>query len=198
MQSRNSARRVALRENTNVSQTAFFRFFRNSETTMNTNVERDATKALPIQKALSLLTVAIGIALLAYMVSVEGEPGAVPLLLVTVGTVWYLVVRHRDRRVSHADSKLQISLPPKRSLRQGLNLPRRQEGSNPIVKTRQSRWQYRNDASKRYLTGAADPAAAANTVAGHIRKTQQMRKPMAVEPRAIKAFPYQDVSWRYR
>lgn len=74
-------------------------FSEDSETTMNTNVERGGIKTLQIQKALSLLTVAIGIALLGYMVSVEGEPGALPLLMVTAGMVWYFVIRQRRRRI---------------------------------------------------------------------------------------------------
>ncbi|HEX2149215.1 MAG TPA: PEP-CTERM sorting domain-containing protein [Actinomycetota bacterium] len=50
-----------------------------------------------IQAVLSALTVVLGVALLVYMVTVESEPGAIPLLLIAVGTGWFLVTRRRAR-----------------------------------------------------------------------------------------------------
>jgi hypothetical protein len=44
-----------------------------------------------------ILVLAIGLALLAFMVTVEGEPGALPLLLITVGGIWYGLARRRSR-----------------------------------------------------------------------------------------------------
>jgi hypothetical protein len=41
--------------------------------------------------------VAVGLALLVYMVTVESEPGAIPLLLVVAGVTWYFVARRRGR-----------------------------------------------------------------------------------------------------
>jgi hypothetical protein len=46
---------------------------------------------------LSALTVAVGVLLLAYMVTVEGEPGALPLLLILLGSGWYFTTRARFR-----------------------------------------------------------------------------------------------------
>lgn len=45
----------------------------------------------------SLITVVLGIALLIYMISVESEPGAIPLLLILGGTGWYFVSRPRPQ-----------------------------------------------------------------------------------------------------
>jgi ABC-type multidrug transport system permease subunit len=39
----------------------------------------------------------LGCVLLGYMVVVEGEPGAIPLLLVAVGAIWSFVIRRRAR-----------------------------------------------------------------------------------------------------
>lgn len=39
----------------------------------------------------------VGLVLLAYMVVVEGEPGALPLALVAIGTAWLVVARRRGR-----------------------------------------------------------------------------------------------------
>lgn len=66
---------------------------------MNTSDERKAVNRMQIQKVLSLLTIAIGIGLLGFMITFEGELGAVPLLTLIAGTVWYFVVRRRQRRV---------------------------------------------------------------------------------------------------
>ena len=46
---------------------------------------------------LSALLLAVGAVLLAYMVTVEGEPGAIPLLLVGGGAAWHVVVRAGGR-----------------------------------------------------------------------------------------------------
>jgi hypothetical protein len=51
-----------------------------------------------ILRNVSLLLLAIGLALLAYMIPVEGEPGALPLGLVLFGTIGYVVSRVRLRR----------------------------------------------------------------------------------------------------
>lgn len=40
------------------------------------------------QLALAALTLAVGLALLGYMITAEGEPGAIPLLLTAIGAGW--------------------------------------------------------------------------------------------------------------
>jgi MYXO-CTERM domain-containing protein len=46
---------------------------------------------------LPLLIAAIGVALLIFMVTTEGEPGALPLGLIVLGVVGHLVARRRAR-----------------------------------------------------------------------------------------------------
>jgi hypothetical protein len=46
---------------------------------------------------LAAAVLCLGAALLAFMVTVEGEPGALPLGLLLVGGVWLAVVRWRGR-----------------------------------------------------------------------------------------------------
>ena len=41
---------------------------------------------------------AVGLALLALMVTSEGEPGALPLALVAIGTTWLVLARRRGGR----------------------------------------------------------------------------------------------------
>jgi hypothetical protein len=46
------------------------------------------------------LLISVGLALLVYMIVVEDEPGAVPLLLLLSGVVWALIARRRARSAS--------------------------------------------------------------------------------------------------
>lgn len=48
---------------------------------------------LKIHSLLSVLTIVVGVALLIFMVVTEDEPGAIPLLLIICGTVWYFTAR---------------------------------------------------------------------------------------------------------
>lgn len=50
-----------------------------------------------IHKALSLLITTVGFLLMTFMVIVEDEPGAMPLLLIVFGAVWYVLTRSRIR-----------------------------------------------------------------------------------------------------
>ena len=47
---------------------------------------------------LSLTLLALGLALIAYMVTVEGELGALPLALVLAGAIWFAITRFRRRK----------------------------------------------------------------------------------------------------
>ncbi len=52
---------------------------------------------LRVHKMLSALTIAIGLVLLIYMITVESEPGAIPLLLIVLGTGWHFITRARTQ-----------------------------------------------------------------------------------------------------
>jgi len=46
-----------------------------------------------INHTLSLLMITLGVFLLAYMILIEDEPGAIPLLMIIIGVCWYLVTK---------------------------------------------------------------------------------------------------------
>ncbi len=50
---------------------------------------------LKVLARLSLGILVVGIALITYMITVEGELGALPLLLVVVGAIGYCTTRYR-------------------------------------------------------------------------------------------------------
>ena len=49
-------------------------------------------------KILSLLTVFLGFVLLIYMIMVEDEPGALPLLLIITGVAWFIISRNQIKK----------------------------------------------------------------------------------------------------
>ena len=49
-------------------------------------------------KILSLLTVFLGFVLLIFMITVEDEPGALPLLLIITGVVWFIISRNQIKK----------------------------------------------------------------------------------------------------
>jgi len=60
-------------------------------------MKTDNTKKLKMHSLLSVLTLVMGVALLIFMIVVEDEPGAIPLLLIVAGTGWYFITRNRIR-----------------------------------------------------------------------------------------------------
>jgi hypothetical protein len=55
-----------------------------------------------VQTWISAFVLALGLALMAYMIYAESEPGAIPLALVLVGTIWLVVTRVRVRRARNS------------------------------------------------------------------------------------------------
>jgi hypothetical protein len=55
----------------------------------------DTLEKLKVQKILSALTIAIGLVLMSGKIYADSEPGAIPILLVVLGTGWYLLSRVR-------------------------------------------------------------------------------------------------------
>lgn len=44
-----------------------------------------------------LLTIIIGLLLLGFMIVVEDEPGAIPLILIIIGSVWFGINKNKHR-----------------------------------------------------------------------------------------------------
>jgi hypothetical protein len=57
-----------------------------------------------MQNIFSLITIAVGLILLVYMITVEDEPGALPLFLIVAGAAWYAWNRRRTRSVNISES----------------------------------------------------------------------------------------------
>jgi hypothetical protein len=52
-----------------------------------------------MQTSISIAVLVLGLALMAFKIHADSEPGAIPLALVLLGTVWLVVARLRARRL---------------------------------------------------------------------------------------------------
>ena len=59
---------------------------------------RSAGASRVVSTVLPALTVVLGLVLVLYMITVEGEPGALPLLLTAGGLAWWVAARMRRGR----------------------------------------------------------------------------------------------------
>lgn len=60
-------------------------------------MEINTFENLKLHKLISALVIVMGCMLMIYMIVVEDEPGAIPLLLIVAGTGWYFITRNRIR-----------------------------------------------------------------------------------------------------
>lgn len=60
-------------------------------------MKTDKARKLKKHSLLPVLIIIIGFGLLLFMIVVEDEPGAIPLLLIIAGTVWLLTIRSKAR-----------------------------------------------------------------------------------------------------
>jgi hypothetical protein len=63
----------------------------------NDSAVQDGSKRAKVHTVLATITIVLGAILLFYMVTVEDEPGAIPLALLVGGGVWLFVTRARIR-----------------------------------------------------------------------------------------------------
>lgn len=61
-------------------------------------MQKEISQTLKIHRILSIMTALIGLILMIYMIKVESEPGALPLLLILVGTFWLIINQIRIKK----------------------------------------------------------------------------------------------------
>ncbi len=57
-------------------------------------------KRLKTQRFLAFLILLFGTLLLIYMIKVEDEPGALPLLLIIIGFLWLFFIQYRIKKIN--------------------------------------------------------------------------------------------------
>jgi hypothetical protein len=50
-----------------------------------------------VHRTLSILILAVGLVLMVGKIYADSEPGAIPLMLIVLGSAWYLITRVRAR-----------------------------------------------------------------------------------------------------
>ncbi len=60
-------------------------------------MKTEKNNMLKMQKQISVIIIVIGIALMIMQITLESEPGAIPLLLIISGSVWHFITRARIR-----------------------------------------------------------------------------------------------------
>jgi hypothetical protein len=63
-------------------------------------MEKVISQKLKLSKMLSVLTILAGTALMIYMITVEDEPGALPLILIIIGIVWLIINQYQIKKQS--------------------------------------------------------------------------------------------------
>jgi len=61
-------------------------------------MKKEISQKLKWGNRFSVLTMLLGIISLVYMVKVEDEPGAIPLLLIVLGTVWLIINQYQIKK----------------------------------------------------------------------------------------------------
>lgn len=54
-------------------------------------MKKEISQKLKLYRILSILTILLGLILIVYMIKVEDEPGALPLLIIITGAIWFIV-----------------------------------------------------------------------------------------------------------
>ena len=62
---------------------------------------------LKSQRLFSIIILLLGLTLITFMITVEGELGALPLFVILVGISWYLYVQYQIKKHIRSNGQLQ-------------------------------------------------------------------------------------------
>lgn len=61
-------------------------------------MEKVINQKLKLIRMLPILTALLGIALMIYMITTEGELGALPMILIILGILWFIINRYQIKK----------------------------------------------------------------------------------------------------
>ena len=61
-------------------------------------MKKEISQKLKWGKLLPVLSISLGIILMIYMIKVEDEPGALPLLLIIIGVIWLIINLYQAKK----------------------------------------------------------------------------------------------------
>ena len=63
-------------------------------------MKNEISQTLKISQIIASIMLFLGICLLVFMITVEGEPGALPLILILLSTIWLFVLRYKSKKIT--------------------------------------------------------------------------------------------------
>ena len=60
-------------------------------------MNKESQQKSPVQRTLSIVLITVGLILMIFMITVEDEPGAIPLFMILSGIVWFYKTRLRNK-----------------------------------------------------------------------------------------------------
>ena len=69
-------------------------------------MKKEISQKLKLSRIFSILIILIGVLLMVYMIKAEDEPGALPLLLIILGTTWFVLILVRKKKRKHQNLEL--------------------------------------------------------------------------------------------
>ncbi|MEP0006197.1 MAG: hypothetical protein ABJ387_02970 [Balneola sp.] len=60
-------------------------------------MNKESQQKSPVQRTLSIVLITVGLILMIFMITVEDEPGAIPLFMILSGIVWFFKTRLRNK-----------------------------------------------------------------------------------------------------
>ena len=63
-------------------------------------MKNEISQTLKISQIIAFILLFLGIGLLVFMITVEDEPGALPLILILLNTIWLFVLRYKSKKNS--------------------------------------------------------------------------------------------------
>lgn len=59
-------------------------------------MNNESQQKSPVQRTLSIVLITVGLVLMIFMITVEDEPGAIPLFMILSGAVWFYRTRLKN------------------------------------------------------------------------------------------------------
>ena len=76
----------------------FFFYFVKKSTFKYIKMDKKINQNLKLSRSLSFIMIILGVALAIFMIIVEGELGAIPLLFLVIGIAWFIISQYRIKR----------------------------------------------------------------------------------------------------
>ena len=70
-------------------------------------MKNEVPQQLKSQRLFSIIILILGLTLVTFMITVEGELGALPLFVILVGISWYLYVQYQIKKHIRSNGQLQ-------------------------------------------------------------------------------------------